>query len=164
MNYAKPFIVDKNLGAALDIENTSLPDTTSDGTAVVPPTQEQKYLFDMRGWLLVPGVLKGDELEEMQEFCHRLRHEPESIPEHQRSPLGGPMEKLSDHPNVVGFLNEFLAHPALSSHRMLRLPNGIVQPILPHCWRWKLWTAQRQRYAPFSRRFTSLSVYPRQSL
>ena len=115
MNYAKPFIVDKNLGAALDIENTSLPDTTSDGTAVVPPTQEQKYLFDMRGWLLVPGVLKGDELEEMQEFCHRLRHEPESIPEHQRSPLGGPMEKLSDHPNVVGFLNEFLAHPALSS-------------------------------------------------
>ena len=115
MNYAKPFIVDKNLGAALDMENTSLPDTTSDGTAVVPPTQEQKYLFDMRGWLLVPGVLSGDELAEMQEFGYRLRHEPESIPAHERSPLGGPMEKLSDHPNVVGFLNEFLAHPALSS-------------------------------------------------
>ncbi len=115
MNYAKPFIVDKNLGAALDLENASLPETTSDGTPVVPPTQEQKYLFDMHGWLLVPGVLSGDELEEMQEFGYRLRHDPESIPAHERSPLGGPMQKLADHPNVVGFLNEFLAHPALSS-------------------------------------------------
>lgn len=114
-NYTKPFIVDKNLGAALDIDNAALPQTTSDGTPVVPPTQEQKYLFDMRGWLLVPGVLSGDELEEMQDFCHRLRHDPQSIPEHERSPLGGPTQKLADHPNVVGFLNEFLAHPALSS-------------------------------------------------
>ena len=114
-NHTKPFIVDKNLGAALDIDNAALPQTTSDGMPVVPPTQEQKYLFDMRGWLLAPGVLSGDELKEIQEFCHRLRHEPESIPEHERSPLGGPMQKLADHPNVVGFLNEFLAHPALSS-------------------------------------------------
>ncbi len=114
-NHTKPFIVDKNLGAALDIDNAALPQTTSDGTPVVPPTQEQKYLFDMRGWLLVPGVLAGDELEEIQDFGYRLRHEPDSIPEHERSPLGGPMQKLSDHPNVVGFLNEFLAHPALSS-------------------------------------------------
>ena len=114
-DYTKPFIVDKNLGAALDIENAALPQTTSDGSPVVPPTQEQKYLFDMRGWLLVPGVLVGDELEEIQDFCHRLRHEPESIPDYERSPLGGPVQKLADHPNVVGFLNEFLAHPALSS-------------------------------------------------
>ena len=114
-NHTKPFIVDKNLGAALDIENAGLPETTSDDTPVVAPTQEQKYLFDMRGWLLVPGVLSGDELKKIQEFCYRLRHEPESIPEHERAPLGGPMEKLADHPNVVGFLNEFLAHPALSS-------------------------------------------------
>ncbi len=114
-NHTKPFIVDKNLGAALDIDNAALPQTTSDGTPVVPPTQEQKYLFDMRGWLLVPGVLVGDELEEIQDFSYRLRHEPDSIPAHERSPLGGPMQKLADHPNVVGFLNEFLAHPALSS-------------------------------------------------
>ncbi|MYH79480.1 hypothetical protein F4009_20210 [Candidatus Poribacteria bacterium] len=114
-NHTKPFIVDKNLGAALDIENAQLTETTSDGTPVVPPTQEQKYLFDMRGWLLVPGVLSGDELAEMQEFAYKLHHEPESIPKHERSPLGGPLQRLSDHPNVVGFLNEFLAHPALSS-------------------------------------------------
>ncbi len=114
-DYSRPFIVDKNLGRALDEENANLPETNADGLAVVPPTQEQKYVFDKQGWLLVPGVLSGDELNEMQDFCHRLRHEPESIPAHERSPLGGPMQKLSDHPNVVGFLNEFLAHPALSS-------------------------------------------------
>lgn len=114
-DYSRPFIVDKNLGRALDEENANLPETNADGLAVVPPTQEQKYVFDKQGWLLVPGVLSGDELKEMQDFCYRLRHEPESIPAHERSPLGGPMQKLSDHPNVVGFLNEFLAHPALSS-------------------------------------------------
>ncbi len=114
-DYSRPFIVDKNLGRALDEDNANLPETNADGLDVVPPTQEQKYVFDKQGWLLVPGVLSGDELKEMQDFCHRLRHEPESIPAHERSPLGGPMQKLSDHPNVVGFLNEFLAHPALSS-------------------------------------------------
>lgn len=115
IDYAKPFIVDKNLGRALDEDNANLPETNADGLPVVPPTQEQKYVFDKQGWLLVPSVLSRDELKEMQDFCHRLRHEPESIPAHERSPLGGPMQKLSDHPNVVGFLNEFLAHPALSS-------------------------------------------------
>lgn len=114
-DYSRPFIVDKNLGRALDEENANLPVTNADCLDVVPPTQEQKYVFDKQGWLLVPGVLSGDELKEMQDFCHRLRHDPESIPAHERSPLGGPMQKLSDHPNVVGFLNEFLAHPALSS-------------------------------------------------
>ena len=38
-DHTKPFIVDKNLGAALDIENAQLTETTSDGTPVVPPTQ-----------------------------------------------------------------------------------------------------------------------------
>ncbi len=115
MHRTKPFIIDKNLGSALDVDKTELTAITSNGAAVVPPTQEQKYLFDMRGWLLVPGVLSEDELVEMQAFGYRLRHEPESIPEHERSPLGGPMQKLAEHPYVVGFLNEFLAHPALSS-------------------------------------------------
>ena len=117
MHHSDPFIVDKNLGSALNLENADaqLTATTSDGAPAVALTQEQKYLFDMRGWLLVPGVLSGDELAEMQEFAYRLRNDSESIPEHERSPLGGPLQRLSDHPNVVGFLNEFLAHPALSS-------------------------------------------------
>ena len=115
INHAKPFIIDKNLGSCLDLASQDFPQTNTDGRPVIELTQEQKYAFDMRGWLLIPGVLTDDEIEETREFCLRLRHDPESIPEHERSTLGGPMQKLADHPLVVGFMNEFVAHPALSS-------------------------------------------------
>ncbi|MBV7335462.1 hypothetical protein KFU94_45915 [Chloroflexi bacterium TSY] len=110
-----PFIVDKNLGASVNLSELDLPRTNSEGLPVVELTQEQKYLFDMRGWLLIPGVLNDDEVKEMREFAIRLHHEPESIPEQERSALGGPLQKLADHPVVVGFMNEFVAYPALSN-------------------------------------------------
>lgn len=110
-----PFIVSKNLGKRFDIENADLPVTNADGHPVVPLTDEQKYLFDMRGWLLVPGVLTADEAAEMRSFCTRLKNDPDSIPESERSTLGGPLQRLADHPVVVGFMNEFVAHPELSS-------------------------------------------------
>jgi hypothetical protein len=111
---ARPYIMDKNLGSALDLDALDLPKTNADGKPVTELTQEQKYLFDMRGWLLIPGVLNADEVEEMREFCLRLKFRPESIPEHERNTLGGPLQRLADHPAVVGFMNEFVAHPALS--------------------------------------------------
>ena len=113
--YGDPYIIDKNLGSRLDNNSANLTQTNADGLPVIDLTQEQKYTFDRNGWLLIPGVLPDDELKEMQEFCMRLRHDPESIPEHERSALGGPLQKLIDHPLVVGFMNEFMAHPPLSS-------------------------------------------------
>ncbi len=114
-NPAKPFVVDKNLGANLDWDAADLPKTNADGESVIELTQEQKYLFDKGGWLLIPGVLKGEELEQMRDFGYRLKHSPESIPEHERSALGGPFQKLADHPLVVGFMNEFVTYPGLSN-------------------------------------------------
>ena len=113
--YGDPYIIDKNLGSHLDNNSTNLTRTNADGLSVIDLTQEQKYTFDRNGWLLIPGVLPDDELKEMQEFCMRLRHDPESIPEYERLALGGPLQKLIDHPLVVGFMNEFVAHPPLSS-------------------------------------------------
>ena len=110
-----PFIVSKNLGKRFDIESADFPVTNADGKPVVPLTDEQKYLFDMRGWLLIPGVLTAAEAAEMRSFCTRLKNDPESIPESDRSTLGGPLQQLADHPVVVGFMNEFVAHPELSS-------------------------------------------------
>ena len=110
-----PYIINKNLGAPLQIDADDLPGKNADGQAVIELTVEQKYAFDTRGWLLIPEVLGGSELEEMQDFCHRLHHDPESIPEHERTTLGGPVQKLLDHPLVVGLLNEFTAYPPLSS-------------------------------------------------
>ena len=111
----KPFIVNKNLGSAVEVEPEELTRTNADGLPVVIPTQKQKYDFDRNGWLLIPSVLSASEMAEMREFCERLHAEPDSIPEPQRCALGGPLQRLADHPVVVGFLNEFLAYPPAAS-------------------------------------------------
>jgi hypothetical protein len=110
----RPYILDKNMGAPLDPDSYTLPQTNADGKPIIDLTPEQKYIFDTRGWLLIPGVLSDDEVEEMREFCLRLHTRPESLPEHERNALGGPLQRLADHPLVVGFMHEFVAHPELS--------------------------------------------------
>lgn len=105
----------KDLGNPMAKSAADITTTNADGKAVVPLTQEQKYLFDKNGWLLVPGVLSDSEIEEMRDHCYRLSRDPESIPNHHRSTYGGPLEKLIDHPVVVAYGNEFLASPYLAS-------------------------------------------------
>lgn len=111
----EPFVVDKNLGQKLHLNPDDLPTVNADGEPVVEPTDEQKYLFDARGWLLVPGLIAADEVAAMHDHAMRVHADPESLPPHERNYVSGPLEKLTDHPVVVGFLNEFLAHPHLSS-------------------------------------------------
>ena len=111
----KPFIVNKNLGSAVDVEPEELTLTNADGLPVVVPTQKQKYDFDRNGWLLIPNVLSDAEVAAMREFCERLHTEPNSIPKPERCTLGRATQKLADHPVVVGFLNEFLAYPPAAS-------------------------------------------------
>ena len=110
-----PFIVNKNLGTALHIPPGHMTQTNADGLPVVELTQKQKYDFDRNGWLLVPGILAAEELAEAREFSIRLRDDPDSIPDHERCGIGGPLQRLADHPVVVGFLNEFLSYPPLAS-------------------------------------------------
>ena len=114
-NGAAPFVFDDNWDnfGNLRPESRRLSDTNSDGLPVVPLTEEQKFVFDTQGWLCIPGVLDAAELDEMREFCYRLKDDAESLPPHQRTPIAGPLEKLLDHPVVVGFCNEFLAYHRL---------------------------------------------------
>lgn len=111
----KPFVVNKNLGSALDVEPEDLTKTNADGEPVIIPTQKQKYDFDRKGWLLIPNILSEEDIREMHEFCKSLKSEPESITAPDHFGLEGPLQKLVDHPIVVGFLNEFLAYPPLAS-------------------------------------------------
>ncbi len=115
MTSTEPFIIDKNLGECLDQNEADFPRENSEGRRVVLPTQDQKYLFDKDGWILIPEVLSQVEITEMRSFCEQLHKDPESISESERSAIGGPLQSLTDHPVVVGFLNEFLAYPGLSS-------------------------------------------------
>ncbi len=109
-----PYVFAHSLGQQLDLSAQEFPSANSDGLPVIDLTPEQKYSFDKHGWLLIPGVLSQDEAEEMRDYGLRLQHDPESISSHERSPLGGPLQKLTDHPVVVGFMNEFVAFPPLS--------------------------------------------------
>lgn len=111
----QPLLFDKDLGQPLGPLSDMPPHTNADGEPIVPLTQEQKYIFDTWGWLLIPGVLNDAEVEEMRAFCYRLKSDPESIPEPHRRTFGGPLEKLTDHPVIVGFAQEFLASPYLAT-------------------------------------------------
>ena len=112
-----PYIFDNNWShwGNLPVENRQLTTTNADGEPIVGLTEEQKFIFDAQGWLMIPGLIPEAELEEMRAFCYRLKDDPESLPEHMRTPMAGPLEKLVDHPVVMGFCNEFLAYPALAS-------------------------------------------------
>ena len=162
MSSSGAFIIDKNLGARLDETEANLPRVNADGKDVVPLTDEQKYLFDKDGWLLMPGVLSEADCAVMRAFCEQLHHDPESIPESERSVLGGPLQSLTDHPLVVGFLNEFLAYPGLSSQVCYGFRQESASLFYRDCRRRRFRSPQRQRHAALSGRFPSLSLYPGQ--
>ena len=103
------------LGALLPPDVSEFPTENADGLPIPALTPEQRYAFDTHGWFLIPEVFTGSELKEMRDFGYRLHHDTESIPEHERSPVGGPLQKLIDHPLVVSLLNEFTAHPAVTN-------------------------------------------------
>ena len=63
---------------------------------------EQKYLFDLNGFILLPGVLTADECKTLREFVLTLRNDPESLPEIDRHSLSGPGSMLLDHPGRDG--------------------------------------------------------------
>lgn len=111
----RPYIINKDMGRPHVGYVDELPKKNADGLDVIEPTEEQKYLFDAHGWLLIPSLLGEDEIEEMREWCLKLHFESDSLPAHQRTPLAGPTQRLADHPVVVGMLNEFTANPAVSS-------------------------------------------------
>ena len=93
MSSNTPFIVDKNLGVNMTVEPEDLTQTNADGEAVIAPTQEEKYLFDARGWLLFPGILSDDDIRDMREYALQVKHDPQSLPEHEQSYLAGPLAK-----------------------------------------------------------------------
>jgi len=87
----------------------------AEGLPAIELTEEQKYIFDTRGWLSIPAVLSESDIAEMREFAYQMARDPKLIDEHERSPVGGPLQRLTDHPIVVGFMNEFVAYDPLSS-------------------------------------------------
>jgi hypothetical protein len=61
-------------------------------------TEEQKFLFDVKGWLLLPGVLAAAEIDAVKAHLHA-----------GGNGFTGPAQELLDHPAVVDILNETLS-------------------------------------------------------
>lgn len=62
-------------------------------------TPEQKFFFDLRGWILLPSVLSAAEIEETKAEVYAGA----------RQSYEGALQKLLDHPAIVGILTEILS-------------------------------------------------------
>jgi len=96
-------------------EQQYLPTTNADGLPIVPMTAEQKYVFDLKGWLLLPALFTAEQLVPIRQHLLQCHDDPASLPPDQRDPHGGAAQVLLDHPVVVGVLNEILSHQSLAS-------------------------------------------------
>ena len=69
-------------------------------------TEEQKFFFDLRGWILLPAVLSSAEIDGMKKEVY----------DGAKNGYEGLLQKLLDHPAVVGILTELLAEPSFVSN------------------------------------------------
>jgi len=60
-------------------------------------TEEQKYIFDVKGWLMLPEVLSPTEAKAVKKHLYA-----------GGSGYTGPAQELLDHPSITGILNEIL--------------------------------------------------------
>ena len=73
-------------------EGVLYPTTNGDGLPIVPCSDVHKFLFDTRGWLLLPGLLSEEELVPIRDHQLKNKYEPESLPPDQRDTHGGPSQ------------------------------------------------------------------------
>ncbi|MBI2192314.1 MAG: hypothetical protein HYU36_10050 [Planctomycetes bacterium] len=88
-------------------------------------TEEQRYLFDLRGFLILPSVLDASQAGEIKTFLYTLKGNPASLPEHQRNVFSGPCTQLLDHPAIVGILEEVIEGSTPESYGF-RCDNGFM--------------------------------------
>ena len=102
-------------------------------------TDEQRFLFDLNGWVCLSGVLTESETASIREHVITLKNDPQSLPPKQRYPFAGPGQQLLDHPALVGALGEFLEQPKANAYGFrMEGAFGVVRPAghedrqLPH--------------------------------
>ena len=81
--------------------------TGEDWALDMPMSDEQKFIFDLKGWLLIPGVLNDAEIATVKEHVIRLKQD---YPDENYMPgrWEMPSQALFDHPVVAGVLREIV--------------------------------------------------------
>ena len=67
-------------------------------------TDEEKFRFDLTGFLVRPAILERDEVEAIVNQIDQIHHNKESLPPEHRAVPGGPASVLIDHPKVLEVL------------------------------------------------------------
>ncbi len=93
----------------------------------IPMTDEQRFIFDLKGWLLIPGVLEEGETKEFREHLQRVRQEPETLAPEDRFGYAGPVSRLHDHPAVVGVLRVIIGPDVPDNAYGFRLDGNYIQ-------------------------------------
>jgi hypothetical protein len=70
-------------------------------------TDEQRFLFDLKGWLLLPGILSADETRTLREYV--IANQARTRSSFMGASYVGPTAELFDHPAVVAVLEEILS-------------------------------------------------------
>ena len=83
-------------------------------------TGEEKFSFDLEGYLIIKNVLSADEVAEMNEIADRV-FPPEGDDTRYRrtsrvSLWGKPFKKLIDHPKVLPYLIELMGPKVRLDH------------------------------------------------
>ncbi|MBD03217.1 MAG: hypothetical protein CME24_02600 [Gemmatimonadetes bacterium] len=73
--------------------------TSTAEPSIVAMTDEQRFFYDLRGWILLPAVLTADEIEPLKAEVYGGA----------RQSYEGKLQELLDHPAIVGVLSEILS-------------------------------------------------------
>ena len=92
-----------------------VPTTNADGLPVVPMTDAQKYIFDLKGWICLSDLFDDEQLDRIRQHQMDFLYRRDTLPPEERDNHGGPSQVLLDHPAVVGVLNEILSHRPLAT-------------------------------------------------
>ncbi|MCQ6561548.1 phytanoyl-CoA dioxygenase family protein [Paenibacillus mendelii] len=71
-------------------------------------SDEQKFLFDLKGYLVIPGVFSEAETAAMREQVYKITHEPGNLAPHEKTVPGGASEVVLRNPVVKGALNALI--------------------------------------------------------
>ncbi len=71
-------------------------------------TERETVLFDLKGYILFPAVLREDELAPIKAQCEKWRTDKASLPPAARCLPGGPASVLIDHPAVMRVLHTII--------------------------------------------------------
>ena len=67
--------------------------TILDLMEIQPMTDEEKFRFDLTGFLVRPAILERDEVDAIVDQIDRIHHDKESLPPEHRAVPGGSRQR-----------------------------------------------------------------------